>query len=121
MLAWQGFTGCAAAVSYPDTAMYPSVAPSAITLPPVLPAQSTNHQVGKLHQHDRQEVVPHLQALLDECQAAQTFTRDQLATDQKQLWEMPAMHLAPHRACECLAACDAGWRQCVHICCACHS
>jgi hypothetical protein len=57
-------------------------------------------QVDLLHLHQCQEVLPKLQALLEEGQAARSFARDQLMTDLKQLWEMPAMHVVPHHKCE---------------------
>lgn len=58
-------------------------------------------QVDLLHLHQRQEVLPKLQALLEEGQAARAFARDELMTDLKHLWEMPAMHLVPHHKCRC--------------------
>jgi hypothetical protein len=57
-------------------------------------------QVDLLHLHERQEVLPKLQALLEEGHAARAFAREELMTNQKQMWEMPAMHLVPHRTCK---------------------
>lgn len=65
---------------------------------------STQTQVAALQQHELQEVLPQLQALLEEAQAARAFARDHLLSDLRQMWEMPAMHLVPHRTRECVAA-----------------
>lgn len=57
-------------------------------------------QVDLLHLHERQEVLPKLQALLEEGRAARAFAREELMMHQKQMWEMPAMHLVPHITCK---------------------
>lgn len=57
-------------------------------------------QVDLLHLHERQEILPQLQALLEEGQAARAFIRDQVLVEYKNSWEMPAMHLVPHRTCK---------------------
>lgn len=54
-------------------------------------------QVSALRRHDREELLPKLHALLEEGQAARAFAREQLMADYRQLWDMPAMHLVPHR------------------------
>lgn len=57
-------------------------------------------QVDRLHQYEREQVLPQLHALLEECQAAHVFAQDQLMSDVQQFWDIPAMHLRPKHLCE---------------------
>jgi ribosomal protein L7/L12 len=70
-------------------------------------------QVAQLHEREHQEVLPRLQSLLEEVQTARVFAREQLVTDLKQSWQMPAMHLVPHHTCKC-AACGRDEREPSH-------
>jgi hypothetical protein len=57
-------------------------------------------QVDLMHQHEREQVLPQLHALLEEGQAAHVFAQEQVMADLQQFWDMPAMHLRPKHLCE---------------------
>lgn len=80
----------------------------------------------RLHEYEREQVLPQLRAVLEEGQAAHSFAQDQLMTDVQQFWDMPAMHLRPKHLCEYTRARlqTAAWRPpllpwqtCMQACC----